>query len=69
MKNKIIYILSLMILSLTTFAAANNMQQSLYNGILITGANAGTVTLQFSSAIGGQTGWFRTDSVLTVTKK
>lgn len=51
------------------FAPGNNNQQSLYNGCLITGSNAGTATLQFSSAVASQTGLFRTNSVFTINKQ
>ncbi len=55
--------------AISPFAPANNTQQTIYHGTLITGANAGTVTLQFSSANAGQTWWFRTDSILYIAKK
>lgn len=55
--------------AISPFAPANNTQQTIYHGTLITGANAGTVTLQFSSAVAGQTWWFRTDSILYISKK
>lgn len=58
------------ITSLTSaFAPGNNNQQSIYNALLVTGANGGTVTLQFSAAVAGQTGIFRANSTFTITKK
>jgi hypothetical protein len=50
-------------------AQSGNAQQIRYLCTLVTGVNAGTVTLLYATSTGGQGSMFRKFSHLTITKK